>query len=201
MTMALLLQFDAALRDHWKSSFIGVDEAGRGPLAGPVAAAAVVLPPDHGIEGLRDSKKLSSSERERLALLIREKADVWAIAWVSPADIDEMNILNASLSAMCQAIKMTGKEYPVIVDGNQKIPGLPNVQKSVVQGDARSATVAAASILAKTERDRYMENMAKTYPVYGFEKHKGYPTREHYRLLRAHGPCRIHRKTFKGVLS
>jgi len=193
--------FDNAVRLDNPAGFIGVDEAGRGPLAGPVVAAAVTLPAGHGIENLRDSKLVQEKEREALFDMIIAGAQAYAIEFVSVREIEERNILRAALSAMESAVKKIGPGLPVIVDGNQPIPGISNPQRTVIKGDARSASVAAASILAKVSRDRYMNEMDKKYPAYGFAAHKGYGTALHMEMLRKHGPCEIHRKTFKGVLA
>ena len=194
-------EFDRLLLRENMDGFIGVDEAGRGPLAGPVFAAAVVLPPDHGIMNLRDSKKIGENEREELFDKIISTATFYAVAFSDVALIEKINILQASLWAMKEAVQKHGYSLPVIVDGNQAIPGIKNTQRAVVKGDSRSATIAAASILAKVSRDRLMQDMDKKYPQYGFRNHKGYGTSEHLEKLRAFGPCEIHRKTFKGVIA
>lgn len=174
----------------------GVDEAGRGPLAGPVCAAAVILPPHLEIPGLNDSKKLSDKKRRELFPLIQEQAIAYGIAFADHQEIDEMNILQATYLAMQRAIdQLEGKADLALIDGNRaKDFGLP--VQTVVKGDSRSASIAAASILAKVTRDDYMLEMAKQYPEYGFEIHKGYGTKAHYEALRTHGACPIHRKTF-----
>jgi ribonuclease HII len=177
-----------------------VDEAGRGPLAGPVVAAAVLLPAGHGIAHLRDSKKVEAREREALFDQIVSRAQAYAVEFVGVREIEEGNILRAALAAMRAAVEKIGQDLLVVVDGNQRIPGIGNPQRAVVKGDNRSASVAAASILAKVSRDRYMDEMDKKYPAYGFAAHKGYGTALHMEMLRVHGPCEIHRKTFKGVL-
>ena len=174
----------------------GVDEAGAGPLAGAVYAAAVILPPEWKLEGLNDSKQVSPKNRDRLFDLIREQAVAWAVASVDAATIDEINILNARLLAMDRAIQaLTPQPQFALIDGNRD-KGIPCPHIAVVKGDSVSANIAAASILAKVSRDRYMEEMARRYPEYEFERHKGYPTRRHYELLRKYGPCPIHRRTF-----
>lgn len=174
----------------------GVDEAGRGPLAGPVCAAAVILPPHLELPGLNDSKKLSDKKRRELFPLIQEQAIAYGIAFADHQEIDEMNILQATYLAMQRAIdQLEGKADLALIDGNRaKDFGLP--VQTVVKGDSRSASIAAASILAKVTRDDYMLEMAKQYPEYGFEIHKGYGTKAHYEALRTHGACPIHRKTF-----
>ena len=179
----------------------GVDEAGRGPLAGPVVAAAVVLDPLFPIDGLRDSKKLSAAHRERLAVLIRERAYAWSVGRADAGDIDRINILQATLLAMARAV--AGLPTPprhVLVDGLH-CPRLPCSVEAVVGGDRRIASISAASILAKVTRDAEMVQLDRRYPQYGFRRHKGYPTVEHREALRQHGPCPIHRRTFAPVRS
>jgi len=192
-------EFDCALRNAGVSRFLGVDEAGRGPLAGPVVAAAVALPPEHAISGLRDSKQVPEAEREELYALIVARAEAWGAAIVDVETIDRINILNAALQAMAQAVRLSRCNYPVLVDGNRRIPALRNPQRALVKGDARSATVAAASIVAKVTRDRLMRAYDAQFPGYGFGRHKGYGTALHLERIRHLGPCSIHRKTFKGV--
>ena len=174
----------------------GADEAGAGPLAGAVYAGAVILPRELDIEGLNDSKQVSAKRREILFDEIQEKAVAWAVAWADEKEIDAMNILNARMLAMDRAIRSL-KPAPdyALIDGNRN-KGISLVNETVVKGDSRSASIAAASILAKVSRDRYMEEMARRYPEYEFERHKGYPTKRHYELLRRYGPCPIHRRTF-----
>lgn len=174
----------------------GVDEAGRGPLAGPVCAAAVILPPNIEIPGLNDSKKLSDKKRRELYPVICEKAVAYAIAFADHKEIDEINILQATYLAMERAItQLSVKADFALIDGNRaKDFGIP--LETVVGGDGRSASIAAASILAKVTRDNYMLQMAQTYPDYGFEVHKGYGTKAHYAALAEHGPSPIHRMTF-----
>lgn len=174
----------------------GADEAGAGPLAGAVYAGAVILPRELDIEGLNDSKQVSAKRREILFDEIQEKAVAWAVAWADEKEIDAMNILNARMLAMDRAIRSL-KPAPdyALIDGNRN-RGISLVNETVVKGDSRSASIAAASILAKVSRDRYMEEMARRYPEYEFERHKGYPTKRHYELLRRYGPCPIHRRTF-----
>jgi ribonuclease HII len=178
----------------------GVDEAGRGPLAGPVVAAAVVLPDDCKIEGLDDSKKLSHSKREKILEEIKSIAISYAVGIVEPEEIDKINILRASLLAMEISVKqLTTKPDYLLIDGNQKT-SLLLMQETIVKGDSKSCSIAAASILAKVTRDSIMEEYHSIYPEYNFKGHKGYPTKEHYQALREYGPCPIHRKTFRGVL-
>ncbi len=174
----------------------GVDEAGRGPLAGPVCAAAVILPPNHEIVGLDDSKKLSDKRRRELFSVIQQEAIAYGIAFADHKEVDEMNILQATFLAMERALqKLSVKPELALIDGNrEKDFGIP--VQTVVRGDSRSANIAAASILAKVTRDDYMIEMAKQYPHYGFEIHKGYGTKAHYTALSANGPSPIHRMTF-----
>ena len=174
----------------------GVDEAGRGPLAGPVCAAAVILPPDLEIPGLNDSKKLTDKKRRELFDVITTEAVAYGIALVGEKEIDEINILQATFRAMEQAVTRMGVHPDLaLVDGN-RAPTLPIPVKTVIKGDSLSANIAAASILAKVTRDRLMEQLDETYPEYGFATHKGYGTKRHYEALREYGPCEIHRKTF-----
>lgn len=174
----------------------GVDEAGRGPLAGPVCAAAVILPAHLEIPGLNDSKKLSDKRRRELFPIIQEQAIAYGIAFADHAEIDSINILQATFLAMERAIsQMKVKPELALIDGNQKKDfGIRS--ETVIQGDSRSANIAAASILAKVTRDNYILEMAELYPAYGFDIHKGYGTQAHYVALREYGPCPIHRMTF-----
>ncbi|MDO5546247.1 MAG: ribonuclease HII [Eubacteriales bacterium] len=174
----------------------GVDEAGRGPLAGPVCAAAVILPEHLQIPGLNDSKKLTDKKRRELFPIIQEQAIAWGIGLASESEIDEINILQATFLAMRRALdQLTIRPEIALIDGNRETDfGLP--VKTVVKGDSLSANIAAASILAKVTRDNIMVEMASQYPEYGFEIHKGYGTKAHYEALRTYGPCPIHRKTF-----
>ena len=174
----------------------GVDEAGRGPLAGPVCAAAVILPPNVEIPGLNDSKKLSDKRRRELFPVIKEQAVAYGIAFADEKEIDSINILQATFLAMQRAIdQLSIKPELALIDGNrEKDFGLP--VQTVVQGDSRSASIAAASILAKVTRDDYMMKMAETYPQYAFDIHKGYGTKAHYAALQEFGPCLIHRMSF-----
>jgi len=174
----------------------GCDEAGAGPLAGPVYAAAVILPMDCEIEGLNDSKKLTEKTRERLFPIICEKAVAYAIASVDEKTIDEINILRARLLAMDKAIcALQVQPAFALIDGNRNA-GISIPNATVINGDSRSASIAAASILAKVSRDHYMYALAEKYPQYHFEKHKGYGTKLHYEALREFGPCDAHRLTF-----
>lgn len=177
----------------------GVDEAGRGPLAGPVSAAAVILAPRVRIVGLRDSKKLSPAQRERLANVIRTQALAWAVGWAEPAEIDCLNILQASLLAMRRAVQaLACVPQRVLVDGNCA-PALSCPVAAIVKGDDRVACISAASILAKVERDSLMRRLDRDFPVYGFAIHKGYPTAAHLAALAAHGVCPSHRRSFAPV--
>ncbi|MCK9240290.1 ribonuclease HII [Desulfocurvus sp.] len=180
--------------------FAGVDEAGRGCLAGPVVAAAVILPPGFDLPGLGDSKKLS--ERRRLALepAIKAQAAAWALGVVWPADIDRMDILRATFAAMSNAVaRLRVRPVFVAVDGDKTVPGLGPPQRAVIGGDAKIPEISAASVLAKTFRDRLMTALARRYPGYGLEVHKGYGTRAHMQALERLGPCPQHRRTFQGV--
>jgi len=187
----------------WKQGFkrvAGVDEVGRGPLAGPVVAACVVLPMGFSLPQINDSKKLSPKKREKLFDLIMQNAEEVGIGMVGEKTIDRMNILNASLKAMWKAVKKL-KNHPefILVDGNQKIPHLHLPQMPVIKGDSLSISIASASIVAKVTRDRIMHNLDKKYPEFRFARNKGYCTREHLQALKTFGPCRIHRKSFKIV--
>ncbi|WP_028573820.1 ribonuclease HII [Desulfonatronovibrio hydrogenovorans] len=180
-------------------SAAGVDEAGRGCLAGPVVAAAVILPFPCPVSGLDDSKKLSSGKRSLLADQVKRQARAWSIGLSWPSEIDQINILQATLKAMARAVKGL-KIIPdqILVDGNQKIP-LEIPQKTIPGGDSLVPSISAASILAKTFRDGLMVSLEKKYPGYGFAGHKGYGTREHLRAIKSLGPSPVHRMTFKGV--
>jgi ribonuclease HII len=177
----------------------GVDEAGRGPLAGPVVAAAVVLDPNRPIEGLRDSKQLTALQRRRLAIRIRADALAFAVAQASVAEIDRLNILQASLLAMRRAIEALRPVADlVLVDGN-RLPQIAIASRAIVGGDAIEPAISAASILAKTHRDALMRALHKRYPEYGFARHFGYPTPQHLARLSELGPCAVHRRTFAPV--
>lgn len=180
----------------------GVDEAGRGPLAGPVCAAAVILPDDCVIEGLNDSKKLSETKREKLYDIITEKAVAYSICYGTLDEIEELNILEATYIAMNRAVEgLSQKPDIALIDGNRVPRGATVPCKTVVKGDGKSFSIAAASVLAKVTRDRLMLEYAKRYPQYGFERHKGYGTKEHYAAIKEHGVCEIHRLSFlKNVL-
>lgn len=179
----------------------GVDEAGRGPLAGPVVAAAVVLDPARPVPGLRDSKRCPPRERRRLARLIRASALGWGLGAVSARRIDFVNILEATWEAMRAALgRLPVAPDLVLVDGKLPVPGLPWPQRALVGGDGCSASVAAASLLAKVARDAAMARADRRYPDYGFGRHKGYPTPAHREALARLGPCPLHRRTFRGVV-
>ena len=189
-------ELENRLYDQGYQSICGVDEAGAGPLAGPVYAAAVILPRGLTLPYLNDSKKVTPRRREILFDQIREQAVAYAIAWADEKEIDEINILNARMLAMDRAIKMLKPAADfALIDGNRN-QGIELQNEMVVHGDARSASIAAASILAKVSRDRFMVELAEQYPQYAFEKHKGYPTKLHYERLHQYGPSPVHRKTF-----
>ena len=177
----------------------GVDEAGRGPLAGPVSAAAVILDPANPIEGLADSKKLTEKQRDRLAPIIRERALAWAVAYAEVGEIDELNILQATLLAMKRAVQaLRIQPQQVLVDGLYcPQTGIPS--QAIVKGDSKVAAISAASILAKTARDELMLKLHAQYPQYGFDGHKGYPTAAHIAALREHGVSDVHRRSFRPV--
>lgn len=179
----------------------GIDEAGRGPLAGNVVAAAVILPKGLVIDGLDDSKKLSEKRREALFDIIQKEAVSFSVAWATPREIDELNILGATMLAMHRAVE--GLDIPAdfaLIDGNTA-RGFSIPVKTIVKGDAKSPSIAAASILAKVTRDRQCLELDMKYPEYGFKKHKGYPTKDHMNKLREIGPCEEHRKSFLSFLS
>ncbi len=191
-----LFALEKQLHEEGYNLVCGVDEAGRGPLAGPVCAAAVILPEDCDLPGLNDSKKLTEKKREALYGQILEKAVAYGIAFSTVEEIEEINILSAALLAMNRAIeKLPQAPDMALIDGNTtrdiKVPA-----RSIVGGDGKCACIAAASVLAKVTRDRLMLDMAKEYPQYGFEKHKGYGTKAHYAALEEHGPSPIHRMSF-----
>ena len=194
--MTKLWTLENEIYDSGVSLICGVDEAGRGPLAGPVCAAAVILPRGIEIAGLNDSKKLSEKKREKLYDEICDKAISFGIAFATVDEIEKLNILNAAMLAMNRAIAQLDPQPELaLIDGNRN-SAIEIRSQCVVKGDAKCADIAAASILAKVTRDRYMLEMAKLYPQYEFERHKGYGTKRHYALLREHGPCPIHRRTF-----
>ncbi len=194
-------RFDRRVRrELGNRALAGVDEVGRGCLAGPVVAAAVVLPAGARLRGLDDSKKLLPDERLRLAAEVRSQALAWAFSFVGPRRIEDLNIRRASLLAMRRAVLRATRRFGapgfVLVDGMETIPGLDLPQRALVRGDGTSLSVAAASVLAKTVRDRFMVRLAADYPEYGFERHKGYGTEEHLEALERFGPCNWHRFTF-----
>ena len=195
--MSELWNFEHAAMEEGFSLICGVDEAGRGPLAGPVCAAAVILPPDLELEGLNDSKKLSEKRREALYPLICEQALAYGIAFASEQEIDELNILQATFLAMRRAVGQLGQKPDLaLVDGNRE-PDFGDIPvRTIIKGDSLSANIAAASILAKVTRDRFMLEQDAVYPQYGFAVHKGYGTQKHYAALREFGPCPIHRRSF-----
>lgn len=176
----------------------GCDEAGRGCLAGPVVAAAVILPPDFSNDLLNDSKQLTAKQRASLRTIIEAEAAAWAVAFISPEEIDRINILQASIMAMHKAVeKLAIKPQYLLVDGNRfkPYPGIPH--QCIVKGDAKMMSIAAASILAKTHRDEYMETIAKEFPAYGWDRNKGYPTRDHRAAIAAQGTTPYHRMSFR----
>ena len=178
------------------SAVCGIDEAGRGPLAGPVCAAAVILPPDCDIPGLNDSKKLSEKKRETLFPVIQEKALAFGIGWATAEEIDRVNILQATFLAMARAVEaLPAPADYALVDGN-RMPPLPIPGETIVKGDATSASIAAASILAKVSRDRLLRRLDEEHPEYGFAKHKGYGTQAHYEAIRKYGLLPEHRRSF-----
>ena len=194
--MSKLWELEEELYAEGAKLICGIDEAGRGPLAGPVCAAAVILPRGLEIPGLDDSKKLSEKKREELFEQIKEKALCYGIAFADVEEIEELNILGATFLAMNRAFEMLSLKPDIaLVDGNRD-PGLGLDTRLIVKGDSRCADIAAASILAKVTRDRYMLEMDRLYPQYHFEKHKGYGTKLHYEALREFGPSPIHRPSF-----
>ena len=195
-----LWALERACREEGYSPVCGCDEAGAGPLAGPVYAAAVILPFGAELPGLNDSKKLTEKKREAIFPVIREQAVAWAVARVEAAEIDETDILSARMKAMQLAIdRLTPAPDFALLDGNRdhgRSAAVTTPHRMIVKGDSLSASIAAASILAKVSRDRYMKEIAAQYPQYEFDRHKGYGTKRHYELLRQYGPSPIHRRTF-----
>ena len=190
------LEYENKAYDEGFLTVCGIDEAGRGPLAGPVYAAAVILPKGHIVEGVNDSKKLSEKKRDLLFDRIVDECLCYNIGIATEKEIDEINILQATFLAMRRAVDgLTVKPDIALIDGNKK-PGLDIAQWDIVKGDSKSASIAAASIIAKVSRDRYMLEMAEKYPEYQFEKHKGYGTKFHYEMIEKYGVSPIHRKTF-----
>ena len=195
-----LYQYEQKAREAGYTCVCGCDEAGAGPLAGPVYAAAVILPLGLDIDGLDDSKKLTEKKREALFPVIQERALAWAVARVEAEEIDQTDILSARMKAMQLAMDALAIQPDfALVDGNRdrgRRFAIATPHRCIVKGDSLSASIAAASVLAKVSRDRFMAEMAEVYPQYGFEKHKGYGTKLHYEMLRAYGPCPIHRRSF-----
>ena len=195
-----LWELERSLAEQGAGVVCGCDEAGAGPLAGPVYAAAVILPMGVDLPGLNDSKQVSPKKRDVLFDLIRERAAAWAVAWVDAEEIDRTDILSARMKAMQLAIDgLNIRPDFALIDGNRdkgKSAAITTPHQKVVKGDSRSASIAAASILAKVSRDRYMERAAEEYPQYEFARHKGYGTKLHYELLRRYGPSTIHRRSF-----
>lgn len=195
-----MLEFEELYSSQGYKAICGVDEAGRGPLAGPVFAAAVILPEGLIIDEVNDSKKLSEKKREKLFDIIKEKAIAYCVASASVEEIEKLNILQADMLAMKRAVEGLGvKADFAMIDGN-KAPTLDIPSVAIVKGDSKSESIAAASILAKVSRDRLMLDLAKKYPEYGFEKHKGYGTKAHKEAILKYGPCEIHRMSFLGKI-
>ncbi len=189
-------EYENLLKEKGYKAVCGIDEAGRGPLAGPVFAAAVILPDDLGELGINDSKKLSEKKRDALFDVIKEKAIAWSVASAGEQEIDEINILNATFLAMKRAVEgLPVKPDIALVDGNRK-PGTGIEEMTLVKGDSKSISIAAASILAKVSRDRYLLELDEKYPEYQFKKHKGYPTALHYEMIKEHGISPVHRLSF-----
>ena len=191
--------YEKETRKQGHKIIAGIDEAGRGPLAGPVVAASVILPEDSRVRGLNDSKKLSEKKRNLIYQIIRQKAVAIGIGITYENIIDQINILQAAKAAMADSVsRLSCKPDFLLIDGNQKIASMIP-QLTIVKGDALSASIAAASVVAKVTRDRMMIHYDDIYPQYGFSKHKGYGTQDHLKNINKFGPCKIHRKTFKGV--
>ena len=192
-----MLQHERSLWESGRSCVAGVDEVGRGPLAGPVVAAAVILPHDFDVLGVDDSKKLSAKKREELYEIIRDRALAFSLGWADPGVIDEINILEATKQAMMQAVQgLAIRPDHVLIDGNFTVRAMDLPQTAIVKGDSHSVSIAAASILAKVTRDRYMAEMDAVYPGYAFASNKGYGTAAHYEGLKTLGSTPIHRRTF-----
>ncbi len=189
-------EYENLMKEQGYKVVCGIDEAGRGPLAGPVFAAAVILPDNLGDLGINDSKKLSEKKRDALFDTIKEKAIAWSVASASEQEIDEINILNATFLAMKRAVEgLSVKPDIALVDGNRK-PKTGIEEMTLVKGDAKSISIAAASILAKVSRDRYLMELDEKYPEYQFSRHKGYPTKLHYEMIKEHGISPVHRLSF-----
>ncbi|GAB4229843.1 MAG: ribonuclease HII [Acidobacteriota bacterium] len=196
-TRSDFLHFERALWESGVSRVAGVDEAGVGPLAGPVVAAAVILPPGVWLDGVDDSKRLSAGQRAKAAERIRREALAYAVAQATPEEIDRLNIAGASVLAMERAVSLLAPPPEHVLVDYRRLLGLACPQTSVVKGDQRSLSIAAASILAKTARDEIMTQLDRQFPGYGFARHKGYPTAEHYAALGRLGPSRVHRRSFR----
>ncbi len=192
--------FDASAVKGKFAVVAGIDEAGRGPLAGPVVAAAVILDRKKKIKGIRDSKKVPEAEREELYELIMSSSRV-GVGIVGADEIDRINILNATKKAMCNAVADLGEVPELLLIDALSLPNIKTEQMSIIKGDAKSASIAAASIIAKVTRDRIMMEYHQTYPCYGFDNHKGYATKKHLESIAKHGPCPIHRRSFAPVMS
>lgn len=197
-TASKLYSYDLLIEQEINKKIVGVDEVGRGPLAGPVVAAAVSLDMNNIIDGVNDSKKLSGSAREKLYDEITNKAIAWSVASASPEEIDKINILQASLLSMKRALEKINYNWEyILVDGNQYISGIDKCkQRIIVEGDAKSASIAAASIIAKVTRDRIMTEYHNKFPIFEFHLNKGYATEHHRNCIGKHGLCEIHRRTF-----
>ena len=195
----IMWHYENETRKHGHKIIAGIDEAGRGPLAGPVVAASVILPENCRVEGLNDSKKLSEKKRNLIFQIIRQKAVAIGIGITYENIIDQINILQAARAAMADSVsRLSCKPDFLLIDGNQKIPFIIP-QLTIKKGDVLSASIAAASVIAKVTRDRMMLHYDGIYPQYGFSRHKGYGTQDHLKNISKFGPCKIHRKTFKGV--
>ena len=194
-----LKEFEKAAYKNGYKLLAGIDEAGRGPLAGPVTAAAVILPPDFYLAGIDDSKKLNARTRLELSAHIKEKALAWAVCFISPVYLDRVNIYNAAREAMQTAVLSLAIKPDFLLIDAMKLPGLSIDYQSIIKGDSLSISIACASILAKVERDQCMENFDSIYPHYGFARHKGYATREHLEKISCHGACPIHRTSFEPI--
>lgn len=197
--LRMMLRFEQELWTRGVVHVAGVDEAGMSPLAGPVSAAAVVLAPGTRLPDVDDSKKLTAQDRDRLAIVIKERAVAWAVAYATPEEIDRINIYHAGLLAMRRAVEGLGVAPAHLLIDARRIPDLDLPQERIVKGDARSLSIAAASILAKTARDALMAELDRSHPGYGFARHKGYPVKEHVAALRALGACMVHRRSFAPV--
>ncbi|MFQ5597112.1 MAG: ribonuclease HII [Nitrospiria bacterium] len=195
-----MIAFEQSLFSYGYRRICGIDEAGRGPLAGPVVAAAVILPTDCRIPGLRDSKKLTARQRERFFEEITQKAVSFGIGIVESRTIDKINIYRATLLAMRRSVDALRARPDYLLIDAMPLPDIDICQESIIRGDDLSLSIAAASVIAKVTRDRLMLRFHTCYPAYGFDRHKGYGTRDHLEKIREYGPCRIHRKTFRGVI-